>query len=211
MGVLAQAPAQDFAIPDGGSGRKFGRTRQGDTLERQAIARAKGGDPAGLRFLFVRYERDVYRYVRSILHDEHDAEDVTQNVFAKLMSALRGYEEREVPFSAWILRVARNAALDWLRQRRAVPYEDVRGPDARYDDSGQRSAASLSEALEALPDEQRQVVLMRHIVGLTPGEIATRLGKTEGSIHGLHHRARATLKDVLLRLEAGPATRRALG
>ncbi len=175
------------------------------------MARAKAGDTAGLRFLFIRYERDVHRYVRSIVRDEHDAEDVTQNVFAKLMSALGGYEERAVPFSAWILRVARNAALDCIRQRRTVPYEDVRGPDARYDDSGERSAASLTEALSGLPAEQRQVVLMRHIVGLTPGEIADQLGKTEGSIHGLHHRARAALKDALLRLEAGPATRSVVG
>jgi RNA polymerase sigma-70 factor (ECF subfamily) len=183
------------------------RPERGDMLERQAIARAKEGDRAGLRFLYMRYERDVYRYVRSIVRDEYDAEDVTQNVFAKLLSAIESYEEREVPFSAWILRIARNAALDWLRQRRATPYEDVRGPDARYDDSGERSVASLSEALTALSDEQRHVVLLRHMVGLTPGEIAGRMGKTEGSIHGLHHRARATLKDALLRLDAGPATR----
>jgi RNA polymerase sigma-70 factor (ECF subfamily) len=154
----------------------------------------------------MRYERDVYRYVRSIVRDEYDAEDVTQNVFAKLMSAVANYEEREVPFSAWILRIARNAALDWLRQRRSVPYEDVRGPDDRYDDSRERSVVSLCEALDSLSEEQRHVVLLRHMVGLTPGEIAARLGKTEGSIHGLHHRARATLKEALLRLDAGPAT-----
>jgi RNA polymerase sigma-70 factor (ECF subfamily) len=201
------ATAPDAAIADNVYRRRSGRPHHGDTLERQAVARAKAGDTAGLRFLYVRYERDVHRYVRSILRDEHDAEDVTQNVFAKLMTALGGYEEREVPFSAWILRVARNAALDWLRQRRAVPYEDVRGPDARYDDSGERSVASLSEALESLSDEQRRVVLMRHMVGLSPGEIAERLGKTEGSIHGLHHRARATLKEALVQLGAAPATR----
>ena len=187
--------------------RRFDRPQRGDVVERQAIARAKAGDRGGLRFLYMRYERDVYRYVRSIVRDEHDAEDVTQNVFAKLLSAIVTYEEREVPFSAWILRIARNAALDWLRQRRATPYEDVRGPDVRYDDSAERSVASLCEALTELSEEQRHVVLLRHMVGLTPGEIASRLGKTEGSIHGLHHRARATLKEALLRLDAGPATR----
>jgi RNA polymerase sigma-70 factor (ECF subfamily) len=209
VGVLARtaAPAHDVATAEYGSRKRFGQPRRGDALERQAVARAKAGDTAGLRFLYVRYERDVYRYVRSILRDEHDAEDVTQNVFAKLMTALSGYEEREVPFSAWILRVARNAALDWLRQRRAIPYEDVRGPDTRYDDTARRSVASLSEALSTLPEEQRQVVLLRHMVGLSPGEIATRLGKSEGSIHGLHHRARATLRETLTRLEAAPATR----
>jgi RNA polymerase sigma-70 factor (ECF subfamily) len=194
-----------------GSGRRrFERPSgagTGGSLERQAIERARSGDAGGVRFLYVRYARDVQRYVRSIVRDDYDAEDITQTVFAKLVSALGSYEERAVPFSAWILRIARNAALDSLRQRRAVPYEDVRGPDARYDDSGERSAASLKEALSTLSDEQQQVVLMRHMVGLSPGEIATRLGKSEGSIHGLHHRARANLKEALVMLDAGPSTR----
>jgi RNA polymerase sigma-70 factor (ECF subfamily) len=197
----------DGPMPDQNTTDRFKRPSRSDVPEREAIARAKAGDRAGLRFLYMRYERDVFRYVRSIVRDEHDAEDVTQNVFAKLLSALGSYEEREVPFSAWILRIARNAALDFLRQRRAVPYEDVRGPNDRYDDVRERSMASLNEALESLSEEQRHVVMLRHMVGLTPGEIALRMNKTEGSIHGLHHRARATLKAALVRLDAAPATR----
>jgi RNA polymerase sigma-70 factor (ECF subfamily) len=202
--------AQDSALAERKGKRRFERQatdRRGDQLERQALVRAKQGDASAIRFLYVRYARDVHRYVRSMVRDEYDAEDITQTVFAKLMPALATYEEREVPFSAWILRIARNAALDWLRQRRAVPYEDVRGPDTRYDDSGERSVKSLREALACLPEEQQRVVLMRHMIGLTPGEIAVQLGKTEGSIHGLHHRARATLKEALVRLDAAPATR----
>ena len=63
---------------------------------------------------------------RSLLRDDHEAEDVTQHVFAKLMTNLHKYEPREVPFSAWILRVARNVAVDHMRQRRAIPCEEVR-------------------------------------------------------------------------------------
>jgi RNA polymerase sigma-70 factor (ECF subfamily) len=204
------AAAQGAVSAGGRTRRRFervGSERRGDALERQAIARAKQGDHAGVRFLYIRYERDVHRYVRSIVRNEHDAEDITQTVFAKLMHALSHYEERAVPFSAWILRLARNAALDWLRQRRAIPFEDVHGPDASVDDSGSRSISSLREALATLSDEQQRVVLMRHMVGLSPGEIATKLGKSEGSIHGLHHRARANLKEALMLLDAAPATR----
>jgi RNA polymerase sigma-70 factor (ECF subfamily) len=200
---------RDAVFTPGSGRRRFGRLAPAltsDGLERQALERAKLGDPGALRFLYVRYARDVHRYVRSIVRDEYDAEDITQTVFAKLMPALESYEQREVPFSAWLLRIARNTALDWLRQRKATPYEDVRGPDARHDDSGERSVASLREALGSLSDEQKRVVLMRHMLGLTPGEIAEQLGKTESSIHGLHHRARATLKEALVRLDAAPAT-----
>ena len=179
-------------------------TGSSDEAERQALARARAGDLGGHRFLYMRYERDVYRYVRSIVRDDHDAEDVTQNVFAKLMSAVATYEEREVPFSAWILRIARNAALDWVRQRRAIPCEEVR--EERPADSGERALGSLREALAQVPEAQRHVLLLRHLVGLTPGEIAARLGKSEGSVHAMHHRGRATLKEALVRLDAAPAT-----
>src|SRR4051812_8533001 len=98
---------------DEGSGR--------DPLVVSAVARAKEGDPEAIRFLYLRYADNVYGYVSSLLRDEHDAEDVTQQVFAKLLTSLSKYEQREVPFSAWILRVARNMAVDHMRQRRAVP------------------------------------------------------------------------------------------
>ena len=70
-----------------------------------------------VRFLYVRFKDNVYGYVLSIVREPHEAEDVTQQVFMKLMSSISKYEPRAVPFTAWILRVARNVAIDHLRQR----------------------------------------------------------------------------------------------
>jgi RNA polymerase sigma-70 factor (ECF subfamily) len=172
----------------------------------QAVVRAKQGDREALRFLYVHYADHVYGYVSSIVRDEYEAEDVTQHLFAKLMTALPKYEPREVPFSAWILRVARNVAVDHMRQRRPVPCEEVRELDVREDDdeSSRHRSLGLRDALASLPEEQRQVVVMRHLVGLTPGEIAGRLGRTEPSIHGLHHRGRGALRTALADMECGP-------
>src|SRR5215207_10807303 len=89
-----------------------------------AVARAKDGDDDALRYLYLCYADNVYGYVCSIVRDEYEAEDVTQQIFAKLMTALGRYEPRLVPFSAWILRVAHNAAIDHVRTRRAVPCEE---------------------------------------------------------------------------------------
>src|SRR5215212_8442034 len=150
----------------------------------KAVARAKCGDSAAMHFLYVRFADDVCAYARSIVRDPHDAEDVTQNVFAKLTTAILKYEEREVPFAAWILRVARNVALDHVRPRRQIPVEEVRGTEE--------------------PPDQREVLVLRHLAGLSPAEIATRLGKTEAAIHGLHHRGRITLKCALTELGASP-------
>jgi RNA polymerase sigma-70 factor, ECF subfamily len=174
--------------------------------ERRAIARAKAGDWDALHYLYVRYADDVQGFVQSIVRDHHEAEDITQNVFAKLMRAIHKYEEREVPFAAWILRVARNAALDHLRSRRQIPVEEVRIADVGDEQISSERARSLKEALAGLPEAQRQVLVLRHIAGLSPNEIAERLGKTEPSIQGLHHRGRAALKDALRELEVAPVT-----
>jgi RNA polymerase sigma-70 factor (ECF subfamily) len=96
---------------------------------RLAVARAKEGDREALRYLYVVYSHNIYGYVRSIVHDEHEAEDVTQHVFAKLMTAIAKYDDRGVPFFAWLLRLARNLAIDHLRANRLTPTENVLDPD----------------------------------------------------------------------------------
>jgi RNA polymerase sigma-70 factor, ECF subfamily len=180
-----------------------GGTEEG-RLVRQAVARAKQGDTEGIHFLYVRFYDDVLRYVNSLVRDYHEAEDITQNVFAKLMTAIKKYEERTVPFTAWIMRVARNAALDHLRARRAVPTEEVRVADTAEADSGLERGLDIREALQELPEDQREVLVLRHVVGLSPGEIAGALEKTESSVHGLHHRGRRALQGALESRDAVP-------
>jgi RNA polymerase sigma-70 factor (ECF subfamily) len=172
----------------------------------RAVARAKEGDREALRFLYLRYADNVFGYVRSILRDEHDAEDVTQHVFAKLMTVLGKYDERGVPFFAWLLRLSHNAAIDHLRSRRAMPATEIFGADERADDAEADRSRCLHEALATLPAEQRTVVVLRHVVGLTPGEIAARMGRTESSVHGLHHRGRRALQAELARSDSAPST-----
>lgn len=175
---------------------------------RLAVARAKEGDRDALRFLYVRYSNNIYGYVRSIVRDDHEAEDVTQHVFAKLMTTLVKYDDRGLPFFAWLLRLARNVAIDHLRANRLTPTEEVIDPDAAYGADLDRTE-TVRTALATLPEEQRQVVFLRHVVGLTPGEIADRMGRSESSVHGLHHRGRRALQRELARLDSAPLTRSA--
>ena len=175
----------------------------GEELVLAAVARAKDGDPDALRYLYLRYADNVYGYVCSIVRDEYEAEDVTQHIFAKLLTALPRYQPRVVPFSAWILRVAHNAAIDHVRARRPVPVEDVLAADAPDErDGGRERFADLRLALAALPEEQRDVIVLRFLVGLTPGEVAERLGRSEDAVHGLQHRGRRRLRNEMLALAA---------
>ena len=169
-----------------------------------AVVQARDGNEDGLRLLYLRYADHVYSYVCTIVSDEHAAEDVTQTVFSRLEKKLQRYEPQVVPFAAWITRVAHNAAIDHLRAQRLVPCEEVRDPEVAAEDLGRERLECLREALSALPSDQREVLVLRFIVGLTPGEIAGRLGRTESAVHALQHRGRRRLRAELVRLEAAP-------
>jgi RNA polymerase sigma-70 factor (ECF subfamily) len=171
-----------------------------------AVKRAQLGDRDAFCFLYLRYRNNVYGYILSILRDPHEAEDATQHVFLKLMSVIGSYRPQQVPFSAWIIRVARNVAVDYQRQHRAIPVEEVLESSKPSEELGLDRRRGLEHALQTLPSEQRDVVVLRHLVGLTPGEIASRLGRSEASIHGLHHRGRQAIKRQLAELECAPTT-----
>ena len=92
-----------------------------------------------------------------------------------------------------------------MRQRRAIPCEEVREPDDESDDERLAArTASLTEALATLPEEQREVLVLRHVVGLTPRRDRDAHGQTEPSIHGLHHRGRGALRAALASRDCAP-------
>ncbi len=174
----------------------------------RAVERAQQGDRDAFAFLYVRFADDVRGYARSIVHDHHAAEDVTQQVFVKLMRVIGKYQERDVPFFAWMLRVTRNVALDHLRKHHPLPVEEVRSEHGRQVTDSSEHLSELTAALATLPRAQREVLVLRHFVGLSPAEIARRVGKSESSIHGLHHRGRRSVISELIEREAAPSTAR---
>jgi RNA polymerase sigma-70 factor, ECF subfamily len=178
----------------------------GEELVQGAVERARDGDADALRLLYLRYSNAVFSQVCSIVRDEHAAEDITQTVFTRLPARLRHYEPRLVNFAAWMARVAHNASIDYLRAQRTVPREEVLDPQtSREDVSGDRLAA-IREALASLPHDQREILTLRFVLGLSPSEVAERLGRTERAIHALQHRGRCQLRRELERLHTTPAT-----
>jgi RNA polymerase sigma-70 factor, ECF subfamily len=179
---------------------------QADRAVARAVARAQEGDREAIRFLYVRFADNVYGYVRSLVRDDHESEDITQQVFAKLITVIGQYEERSSAFPAWILRVAHNVAVDAMRRPRPLPCEEMRDAYEPGEDESAVRALGLGEALDRLSEDQRSVLVLRHVVGASPVEIAARLGKTEASIHGLHHRGRRALQHELRHMGLAPQT-----
>jgi RNA polymerase sigma-70 factor (ECF subfamily) len=171
-----------------------------------AVERVKDGDNVALHFLYLRYGEDIRRYVKCIVRDPHEAEDVTQSVFLKLMSVIQSYQPRGVPFGAWLLRVARNAAVDHVRAKRTLPSAEIRAVDEGRDQAAFEHRESLKAALARVPYDQREVLVLRYVAGLPPREIADLLQKTDSSVNALQHRGRRALRAALEDLEAAPMT-----
>jgi RNA polymerase sigma-70 factor, ECF subfamily len=176
--------------------RQLDHPEAAEPLVAAAVSRARDRDVDALRLLFLLYADNVFGYVLSIVHDEHDAEDLTSEVFARLPRALGLYRPSATPFAAWLLRVARNAALDHLRAQRSVPRAEVHAATEAAEPASER-LADLRAALATLPADQRQVMLMRLVAGMSPGEVAAELGRSVDAIHALQHRARRKLRREL--------------
>jgi RNA polymerase sigma-70 factor (ECF subfamily) len=177
--------------------------RDREQVARMVVA-AQEGDRDAWCWLYRRFRPSVLAAVRRVVQDPHEAEDVTQQAFAKLPRAIGRYQPRAgVPFAAWLLQLARNQAIDHLRRRRETL------PDDALDDAPCEAPvpSTLRIAIDALPRDQRDVIVLRHLVGLSPGEIAAHLGRSESSVHGLHHRGRVALRAELCRLGGGPSVR----
>jgi RNA polymerase sigma-70 factor (ECF subfamily) len=174
----------------------MGRTE--DELQTlQAVARAKEGDRMAIRFLYSRYSDTVRRYAAALLRDGDAADDVVQTTFLKLLTKIDRYEPRAVPFEAWLLRVTRNVALDEVRRRQAHPHTQVLETDAPAPELAPERNATLRAALGHLPQDEREVLLLRHLVGLNDDEIAIRVGSDPGEVVRTHRRAQARLRSAL--------------
>src|SRR3954452_246658 len=196
------------AVSTGGFGRRGGD----DTCEelvRRATDRARAGDEGALRFLHRRSSPAVFSYVRSMLGDVHAAEDVTQTVFARLAMRLQRYKSGEAPFGTWIARVAHNAAIDHVRAQRLVPCEEVHHPAAAHEDESPERLDTLRQALKTLPEDQREVVVLRLVVGMSASEVGERIGRSAPAGHALQHKGRRQLRNELIRLDAAPTVRAA--
>jgi len=181
----------------------------GEALVRSAVDRARDGDEEALRFLYLRYSSMVFSYVCSIVNDEHAAEDITQSVFARLATRLQRYSAGEARFGTWITRVAHNASIDHLRAQRAVPSEEVRDPHLSREDVAPERLDALRQAFATLPDDQRTVIVLRFLLGMSADEIGERLGRSEPAIHALQHKGRRRMREELVRLHAAPTVRAA--
>jgi RNA polymerase sigma factor (sigma-70 family) len=140
-----------------------------------------GGSERAFATLYERYHQQLYRYCRSIVRNEADAEDVLQSALTSAFVALQR-DQRDAPLRPWLFRIAHNEAISLLRRRPAEPVEapEQSSPSAE-DRAGERARMALLVAdLQELPERQRGALLMRELSGLSHEEIAIVLETSPG-------------------------------
>ena len=165
------------------------------------VARAQRGDRAALEELYLLHFDRVYSYLHMSVGSRHDAEDLTTQTFMKMLEAIGRFKWRSAPFSAWLLRIAHNLAMDHFRaNRRWQPEEDLpESADGEECSAEEQALTSLGDTrvltlIERLSPEQRQVLTLKFVYRFSNGEVAAILRKTEGAVKSLQHRALASLE-----------------
>ena len=170
--------------------------------EDDLIARARRGDAHAFGDLYERYLSAIYRYIYYRVGEVADAEDLTEMVFLKAWEALDKYEIRDVPFSAWLYRIAHNVIVDRHRTHKdsialdTLPLRDeAAGPEDQFD--ALEDIETLSRALSQLRPDYQQVLTLRFISGLSHAETGRVLKRSEEAVRVLQHRALSALRKLL--------------
>ena len=171
---------------------------------RDLVDRAQKGDRGALEELYLIHFDRIYSYLHVSVGNRHDAEDLTTQTFLKMLEAINKFRWQSAPFSAWLFRIAHNLAMDHFRaNKRWQPEEEVPEPEADESTSAEAGAfesigrKSMLDLIEDLSPEQQQVLTLKFVFNFANAEAATILGKTEGAVKSLQHRALVTLHKKL--------------
>ena len=179
--------------------------KEGETQRvRGLVDRAQRGDRDALEELYLIHFDRIYSYLHVSVGNRHDAEDLTTQTFLRMLEAVGRFRWQSAPFSAWLFRIAHNLAMDHFRAtKRWQPEEEVPEPEPDESTSAEAGALesigrrSMLELIEDLSPEQQQVLTLKFVFNFSNGEVATILGKSEGAIKSLQHRALVSLQKQL--------------
>jgi RNA polymerase sigma-70 factor (ECF subfamily) len=177
--------------------------------EEEAIRRAREGDNEAFSMLYERFVTRIYNYIYYRTGNPHEAEDLTSRVFHRALHHIEHYDNRGIPFSAWLYRIAHNLVANWHRdnsRRKEVPLEDytqhpqrIQAPEASVVDT--QELEDLLKAIRRLPSERQQLLILKFVEGMSNAEVAVIMMRSEGAIKSLYHRTLLALRDELSKME----------
>jgi RNA polymerase sigma-70 factor (ECF subfamily) len=173
--------------------------------DNEALERAIQGDPEAFSILYERYIKRIYNYVFYRTGSAYDAEDLTERVFHRAFGHIRTYNNRGVPFSAWLYRIAHNLVANWHRdnsRRKEVPLEDrtvisVHHTHPEIELVNTQEKEVLLKVIRSLPEDRQQLLILKFVEHLSNQEVAVIMSRSEGAIKSLYHRTLLTLREEL--------------
>ncbi len=175
-----------------------------DPSELDLVTRARGGDVNAIGALYDQHHESIFRYLWLRVHDPDIAEDLTGDVFMRMVSALPRYQSLGLPFRAWLYRIAHNLLVDHVRKSGtsdpvALDSIEERGDDCDLGSDVEKKlmAERVGHALTCLESSQHEVIVMRFVMGMPLQEVAQAVGKTESAVKSLQHRGLTALRRAL--------------
>jgi RNA polymerase sigma-70 factor (ECF subfamily) len=162
--------------------------------EDELIQRAQHGDKEAVSILYETYVRSVFQYVSYRVSSDVIAEDLTADVFLRMLRGLPNYEQTGAPFSAWLYRIAANRITDFYRGHQSLNTEPIpedygHEPDLAEQMVNEQERAQLRDALQTLPEEHQTVLILRFMQNLSHAEVAAVVGKSVEAVRVVQHRA----------------------
>lgn len=177
------------------------------------VAQAQAGDAGAFSEIYARYAGHVLRYLYARVREPESAQDLTQEVFVRVLKGIGGFEYRgEKSFLGWLYTIAGNVLIGQVRRKTPISTPLDEGADI-VDPRGQdrvhaiTDRLALEQAINQLTEDQQQVLTLKFFADMSNTEIARLIGRTEGAVKALQHRALASLHQILDR-EAQEAQRR---
>lgn len=179
---------------------RTGAAQFDDDADRWLVNKARAGDMDAYEVLVRRHRDRIYRIALRMLGDRHDAEDIAQDVVIQVWTALAGFTGAS-SFTTWLYRIVVNRCLNQLRRRRWTRpvLEGDPQPMAGTEDTviARQRAGAAMEAIAALPSDQRAVIVLHQLEGLSYREVAAVVNISEDAVRGRLHRARLNLLESL--------------
>ncbi len=166
--------------------------------EAAVVRAAQRGSAEAFAELFRRHWPRAHRAAWLVVHDATAAEDVAQEAFLSAVRSLDRFDRRR-PFGPWLHRIVVNRAIDYARARELRREVADAGVEPAVVDVADAPGDDVLAALAALPPDQRAVIVMRHLLGFTPGEIATALGLPRGTVNSRLRRGLDGLQEAVER------------
>lgn len=178
----------------------------------ELIRRAQRYDTKAFEQLYILYANKIYQYIRYRVKDRELAEDLTADIFLRLLESIRSFRigptDQEAIFSGWLFRIAHNVVIDYYKdraRREQLPLDEPMVDEQNYLAAVERglSEEQLVTAIAQLTDDQQQVVILKFFEGMSNKEVGRIIGKSEGAVKSLQHRALAALQRILARERGG--------